>query len=300
MNPGQHNDYSYRAISYNGITGYAGKPLTATYNVLRSDLPTTVNSTSGPMAVNSGNGAAYVDYGSPYEQIEVVKFHRTRKDVHWFLPLETFATFTPGTGSPQSPPFDLQYQVFFLPPSWFDGVDMSTLCWNNLPDVPGVSPALTDGEMIPLLYELHLESEYYTHESYPVQIYTPDVVAGLLFRIVVNSVPSNVDVAFYLNNDIYSGGFALVPKNDVMWPVTFRESSSVTKTVTIGSHNVQVGEYVRPHGIGTSYNWNNQSTSGPYYEGFPVTAVTATTITYTANSSLTESSTACSGVIEVL
>lgn len=300
MNDGQVFEYSLRTFNHGSYTGFGGLPLVGTYNDCRSDTPATVASGTGPVT-----GALGAELTGSYERVEVVKFLRPRTHCHWFINLHLSATFPytdpPGNGASISPAFDLRFQLYFLPPSWFSTVDMSTLCWNNLPDPPGTTPAYTDLEKQPFLYELRLQSSYWTDETWQMQRYTPDIVAGLMFKIE-GTGPSNMTTAMLIGG----GGdntpaFVFVPRNGVGYKVTSRQSSSVSKTVTIGSHDIQVGEYVRPHQIGVGYDWDKQSTSGgAWREAFPVTAVTSTTITYTASYSDTESSTACTGLIEVI
>lgn len=67
---------------------------------------------------------------------------------------------------------------------------------------------------------------------------------------------------------------------------TNRESSGTTRTLTIGSHDFSVGEAINVVGVASDYN-------GSFY----ISAVSSTTISYVASTSLAEAATASSGSV---
>jgi len=68
--------------------------------------------------------------------------------------------------------------------------------------------------------------------------------------------------------------------------ITNRASSGTTRTLTFAAHTFSVGEKITVTGVNASYN-------GVFY----ITAVTSTTISYTASASLSESTTAQTGTV---
>jgi hypothetical protein len=74
------------------------------------------------------------------------------------------------------------------------------------------------------------------------------------------------------------------------YTVTLRESSGTSRTITVGAHTIEVGDYLTVSGMDDS-DYDSYQAS-PLRHLCLVTAVTGTTITYTGHSSLSEGSTA--------